>query len=135
MKDPSLHWLFDKDNPLDDKDNPSDVKMSSPSDSKTVRFVSIPTTDKPPINSTTFTKNDDKFLKKMVRALTAWGYNNDNPPDNVAMPSVQTGKVVKSPLPSSVTSLHSFTTYSKSTDNIKNNPNFTPPPLPALTSY
>ena len=94
-----LDWLFNKDNPPNDKDNPSDIKMSSThSDPKTVRFVSTPATDQPPINSTTCTKNDDKFLKKMARALTAWGYNNDNPPDDIMM-----GKVVNSLLPSFVT--------------------------------
>ena len=138
MNNPSLvDWLFGKDNPPNNKDNPSDVKMFSPSDPKTVQFVSTPATDKPPINSTTRTKNDDKFLKKMARALTAWGYNNDSPPDdNVIMSSVQTEKVVKSMLPSSVTSLHSFTTHSKSTNNTKNNPNITPspPPSPPPTS-
>ena len=93
------------------------------------------------MNSTTRTKNDDKFLKKMTRALMAWGYNNDNPPDNdVTMSSVQTGKVVESPLPSSGISLHLSTTHSKSTDNTEINPNITPspplspPPSPPPTS-
>ena len=63
MKDPSLEWMIDKDNPP--KDNLSDVKMTSPSDPKTVQFVSPPETDKPP-HSTNYSENDDKFLKKMV---------------------------------------------------------------------
>merc|ERR1712115_426647 len=51
---------------------------------------------------------------------------------DVTMSSVQTKKVVESLL-SSVTSLHSSTIHSKSTDNTENNPNITPPP--PLKSY
>ena len=138
MNNPSLlDWLFDKDNPPDNKATPSDVKMSSThSNPKTVSFVSTPVTDQPSINSTTTcTKDDDKFLKKMAWALAAWGYKNDNQPDDVKMSSVQTGKVVKSLLSSSVTSLHSSTTHSKSTDNIKNKTKITPPPPLPLSSH
>ena len=140
MNNPSLlDWLFDKDNPPDDKDNPSNIKMSSThSDPKTVSFVSNPATDQPSIHSTTtLTKNGDMILKKaMAWTLTDWGYDNDNPPDDVIISSFQTGKVVKSPLPSSVTSLLSSTTHSKNTNNIENKNNITsPPPPPPLSSH
>ena len=143
MEDISL-MMSDYNDPPNDKDNSPNVKMSLSSNPKTLRFVSTLATNKPPINppinSTTRTKNDDKFLTKMARALAAWGYKNDNPPDDdVTMSSVQTEKVVESLLPSSVTSLHSFTTHSKSTNNTKNNPNITPlpppPPSPPLKSH
>ena len=132
MKEISL-MMSDYDDPPNDKDNSPNVKMFSSSD-PTTRFVSTPATDKPsinpPINSKTRTKNDDKLLTKMARALAVWGYNNDNLPDDDVTMSIQTEKVVESPLSSPVTSLHSFTTHSKSTDNTENNPNITSPPPP-----
>ena len=133
MNNPSLlDWLFDKDNPPNDKGNPSDVKMSSTYlDPKTVSFVSTPATDQQPIHfTTTRTKNDDMILKQaMILVLANWGYNNDNLPDDITISSFQTGKVVKSLLPSFVTSLLSSTTHSKNTNNTKNKSNITPPPF------
>ena len=135
---PSLmDWLFDKDNPPNNKDNPSNVKMSSHSDPKTVRFVSTLATHQPLHSTTTCYKNDYMISKiAMAGALTDWGYNNDNIPDDNTMSSFQTGKLVTSLLSSSVISLLSSTTHSKDTNNTKNKTNTTllPSPLPS-TSY
>ena len=65
MKNPSLEWIIDKDNPPKDKDNISDVKMTSPSDPKIVRFVSSLETDQPP-HSTTHSENDDILTKTAI---------------------------------------------------------------------
>ena len=83
MKDPSLDWLFDKDNPPDDKDNPSDVKMTSPSDPKTVRFVSPPSTAQPTHSTTS--ENDMLMMNKDIMddlSLMGWTPHNDDPPND-----------------------------------------------------
>ena len=84
MKDPSLDWLFDKDNPPDDKDNLSDVKMTSPTDPKTVQFVLSPETDQP-LHSTTHSKNDDILMNTAFMddlSLMGWTPDNDDPPND-----------------------------------------------------
>ena len=79
MKDPSLEWMIDKDNPP--KDNLSDVKMTSPSDPKTVRFVSPPETDQPP-HSTTHSENDDMLTKTAIMEDMSLMMSNYNDPPN-----------------------------------------------------
>lgn len=124
--------MIDKDNPPADKDNLSDVKMTSPADPKTVRFVSPLETDKPP--STTHSEYDDMLTKTKTAIMEDISLMMSD--YDVTMSSVQIEKVVESLLPSSVTSRHSSTTHSKSTDNPENNPNITPPPHPPpLKSY
>ena len=85
MNDPSLDWLFDKDNPPEDKDNPSNVKMTSLSNPKTVRFVSPPATDQPPINSTTCSENDVMLMNTAIMedlSLMGWTPDNNDPPND-----------------------------------------------------
>merc|ERR1712115_547506 len=133
MMDPSLEWMIDKDNP------PyylSDVKMYSPTDPKAVQFVSPPETDQPP-HSTTHSENDDSLTKMKTTLMEDMSLMMTD--YDVMMSSVQTKKVIESPLPSSGISLHLSTTHSKSTDNAENNPNITPLPPPSppppLKSY
>ena len=83
MMDPSLEWMIDKDNPP--KDNLSDVKMTSPSDPKTVRFVSPPSTAQLTY-STTYSKNDDMLMTNTDimdnLSLMGWTPDNDDPPND-----------------------------------------------------
>ena len=129
MTDPSLEWMIDKDNPP--KDNLSDVKMTSPSDPKPLRFVSPPASAQP-TNSTTHSDNDDMLTKTDIMEDISLMMSDCD----VTMSSAQTEKVVESPLPCSGISLQLSTTHSKSTDNTENNPNITPspPPSPPPTS-
>ena len=80
MKDPSLEWLVDKDNPPD-KDNLSDV--TSPSDHKTVRFVLPSKTDHPP--PPTHSENDMLMMNTDIMddlSLMGWTPDNDDPPND-----------------------------------------------------
>ena len=81
MTDPSLEWMIDKDNPPED--NLPDVTMTSPTDPRTVRFVSTPAIAQP--TPTTQPKNDDMIMLKtdMMDDLSLMGWtpeNNDPPP-------------------------------------------------------
>ena len=126
MDDLSLmNWLFNKDNPPDNKDNQFNVMMSSIySDPKTGSFVSTLATDQPTFHSTTTcTKKDDITIKiAMSWALTDWGFDNYNPPNNTTVFSLQydkKGKLVRTPLSSSLSFIHSSTTHTN-VNNTKN---------------
>ena len=96
MDDPSLiDWLFDKNNPPDNEDNPPNAKMSSIHfDPKTRSFVPTTLKYKPPFHSTTiWTKNNNLIIEKaMSQTLVDWGFDNDNPPENVSVFSLHYDK-------------------------------------------
>ena len=78
--DPSLEWMIDKDNPPED--NLSDVTMTSPTDPKTVWFVTTPAITQP--TPTTQPKNDDVIMLNTDimdnLSLMGWTPDNDDPP-------------------------------------------------------
>ena len=134
MNVPSLDWLFDKDNSPEDKDNPSDVKMISPLDPKTVRFVSPPETDQPP-HSTTHSENDDMLTKTAIMddiSLMEWTPDNNDPPNNkdnspnVKKSSISYAKIQK--FVKHLTDNPPSTIHTNNIDNSDNTDTFTPSP-------
>ena len=82
MDDPSLEWMIDKDNPPED--NLSNVKMTSPSNPKTVSFVSHPATAQP-IPSTANSEDEDMLMNtdfKEDLSLIEWTPDNYVPPND-----------------------------------------------------
>ena len=74
--------MIDKDNPPKDKDNISDVKMTSPSNPKTVQFVSPLETDQLP-HSTIHSENDDMLTKTVIMEdISHMMSNYDDSPNN-----------------------------------------------------
>ena len=139
MNNPSLEWMIDKDNPP--KDNLSDVKMTSPSDPKTVSFVSHSATAQP-THSTTHSENDDMLMNTAFKedlSLMEWTPDNYVPHNNkenspeVRKPSISISHTKIEQFVEKLTDNSSSTIHNVNTDNSGNNDTITPP-TPSTTS-
>ena len=132
MKNPSLEWIIDKDNPP--KDNLSNAKMTFPSNPKTVRFVSPPATAQP-LHSTTYSKNDDMLMNTAFKEdlpLMEWTSDNYVPHNNkenspkVRKPSISISRTKIQQFVENLTNNSSSTIHTVNTDNSDNNNTITP---------
>ena len=135
MNNPSLDWLFKKDNPPKDKDNPSDVKLTSASDPKTVRFVSFPEIDQSPHSTTqSENENDDMLTKTAIMdniSLMEWTPDNDPPNNKDNSPNVKKSSISYAKIQKFVEHLTDnspSTIHINNTDNSDNTDTFTPSP-------